>query len=180
MSEPTAVVDTRLVLRPNASLSPRQALLAFAAVAGVSLAIAIGLTLMGFWPVLPFAGLEIAALGAAFWVSVRRNEYREVLDFCPETVRIQFGSSRALGLQASIDWQRAWVRVELKPGATTHAPTRLQLRCMAQSITLGRCLTDVERLAVHARIKQLLSPYWRMATAEVPGVALASKISTGE
>jgi len=180
MSQPTAVVDTRLVLRPNASLSPQQAVWAFAAVAAVSLAIAIGLTFLGFWPVLPFAGLEIAALGAAFWVSVRRNEYREVLDFHPETVQVRVGSSRGAGLQASIVWQRAWSRVELKPGATAHAPTQLQLRCMAPTIPLGRCFTNAEPFAVHTRYSPLLPPHWRMATAEVPDVIPASKISTGE
>ena len=47
-------------------------LAAFAGLAAVTLAIGAGFALLGAWPVLPFAGLEIVALGAAFLVHVRR------------------------------------------------------------------------------------------------------------
>ena len=42
-------------------------------------------------PVLPFAGLELGAVGWALAVSMRRNRYREVVSFGEERVRIEFG-----------------------------------------------------------------------------------------
>ena len=57
---------------PNCSISPTGLLCAFAALAAVTLAIATGFALMGAWLVLPFAGLEVLALGVAFVVHVRR------------------------------------------------------------------------------------------------------------
>ena len=56
----------------NCSISPAAMLAVFASLAGVTLAIGAGFALLGAWPVLPFAGLEVAALGAAFLVHVRR------------------------------------------------------------------------------------------------------------
>ena len=174
-----AVANTRLVLGPNASLTVRQAVWAFGGVATVAFLIAIGFALMGFWPVVPFAGLEVGALGAAFWVSMRRNRYREVLDFAADTVHIRFGESGGTAV-ASMEWPRAWTRVELAPGGNRLAHTQLRLRCWGQAVTLGRCLTDAEREQVHARIKQLLPPVWRMAMAGEPGPAPAASISNGE
>jgi uncharacterized membrane protein len=60
------------VTRRNCSISPAALLGAFAALAVVTLAIGTGFALMGAWPILPFAGLEVAALAVAFVVHVRR------------------------------------------------------------------------------------------------------------
>ena len=56
----------------NCSISPAGLLCAFGVLAAVTLAIGIGFALMGAWLVLPFAGLEVLALAAAFVVNVRR------------------------------------------------------------------------------------------------------------
>ncbi len=56
----------------NCSISPAALLGSLAALAAVTLAIGIGFSLLGAWPVLPFAGLEVLALAIAFVVHVRR------------------------------------------------------------------------------------------------------------
>jgi uncharacterized membrane protein len=53
-------------------MSPAALLGALAALAAVTLAIGIGFALLGAWPILPFAGLEVLALAMAFVVQVRR------------------------------------------------------------------------------------------------------------
>ncbi len=60
-----------VTVRRNCSLSPRALLLLLAATAFVSFAIGVGFALVGAWLILPFAGLEIAALAAAFFVNGR-------------------------------------------------------------------------------------------------------------
>jgi len=59
-------------LKRNCSISPAGLMCVFAALASVSLAIGIGFALAGAWLVLPFAGLEVVALGVAFVVHARR------------------------------------------------------------------------------------------------------------
>ena len=56
----------------NCSISPAGFLGVLASLAAVTLAIGIGFALLGAWLVLPFAGLEVLALGAAFVVYARR------------------------------------------------------------------------------------------------------------
>ncbi|MDH3513666.1 MAG: DUF2244 domain-containing protein [Gammaproteobacteria bacterium] len=47
---------TRVIVRPNRTLSLRQMTLMFAVLTVVVLTIGIGFTLAGAWPVFPFAG----------------------------------------------------------------------------------------------------------------------------
>ena len=160
--------ETRIIIGPNASLSVRQAVFVLASVSFVALTVAVGFALMGFWPILPFAGLELAALGTALWVSLRRNRYREVLDFSADRVKVAFGWM-GQGASAEIDWARAFTRVLLEAGSTRNGHNRLYLTSSGQRIAIGRCLTDAEREALHARIKGLLSPVWSARLAEVSG-----------
>lgn len=59
-------------VKRHCSISPQGLLLVFAALAALSLGIATAFAALGAWLILPFAGLEVAALCAAFWVTARR------------------------------------------------------------------------------------------------------------
>jgi uncharacterized membrane protein len=60
-----------LLLKRNCSISPGGMLRVFGLLALASLGIAMGFALAGAWLILPFAGLEVLALGAAFLVHAR-------------------------------------------------------------------------------------------------------------
>ena len=59
-------------LKRNCSISPAGLLGVFVALGSVSLAFGIGFAMLGAWLILPFAGLEVLALGVAFMVHARR------------------------------------------------------------------------------------------------------------
>lgn len=56
----------------NCAMSPAALAGALGLLAVVTLTIAIGFTLMGAWLILPFAGLEVLGLGAAYLCYARR------------------------------------------------------------------------------------------------------------
>jgi uncharacterized membrane protein len=152
-------VDTRLVVGPNASMSVRQAIGLMCWMSTVSLAIGGFFAWKGFWPILPFAGLELVALGAALVVSLRRNRYREVVDFDGEAIRIEVGElGRGAGLKVRLT--RTSTRVLLERGPYRNSPNRLLLSCRGQTLELGRCLTDEERIRLAARMRELIHPGW--------------------
>ena len=64
----------RFVLSPNSSLSNRAMLAVYGGICAVGVAIGITFAALGLWLVLPFAGVELAALGAALYVCVLRAE----------------------------------------------------------------------------------------------------------
>ena len=157
MSDPLdSVLETRFVLGPNASLSVRGAWAFMVWVSLATLGAATWCAVHGFWPVLPFAGLELAAVGWALVVSMRRNRYREVVSFERERVRIEFGVA-GQGAAAHVELPRAWTRAWIERDADRrHAPTRLVLGSSGQRVIVGRCLTDEEREALAARFGTLL------------------------
>ncbi len=63
----------RIEIRPNCALSVRGAQVFFALACIAPGAIALYLTWRGFWPVLPFAGAELALLGWALHESMQRR-----------------------------------------------------------------------------------------------------------
>lgn len=160
--------QTSLVIGPNASLSGRHAVWVLLWVGAVSLGIALYLAIRGFWPVLPWAGLEMLAFGLALWVSVRRNAYREVLRFDHERLKVELGMV-GRGVQSMCDLPRGSTRALLEPGATAHEGKRLLLSSGAQRIEIGRCLTDEEKEALQKRLKELLRPGWERIPAEAAG-----------
>ena len=134
----------------------------------VSFGIAGLFALRGYWPILPFAGLELAALAAALWVSLRRNRYREVIAFDEETVRIECGM---LGDGASLraEWPRSSTRVLIEQGPHRHDPTRLVLSNAGRQLELARCLTDEERERLASRLRELIHPAWRRTPSPARG-----------
>jgi uncharacterized membrane protein len=150
-------VNTRLVIGPNASMSGAQALRFFAGMCAVCLGLGGVMAARGYWPVLPFAGLEVAALGAALWVVLRRNRYREVLRFDAQHLTVEFGLAGE-GARSSCQWPRGMTRVWLERSANRHEPTRLVLSCGGQQLIVGQCLTDAERAQLAARLQELIHP----------------------
>ncbi|WP_420467895.1 DUF2244 domain-containing protein [Panacagrimonas sp.] len=148
--------DTTFVIGPNASLSLRGACWFMGSISAVTLGGALWFTAHGFWPVLPFAGLELAAVGWGLAVSMRRSRYREVVNLGERTVRVEFGVA-GQGCSARAELPRAWTRVEVeRKRGNRHAPTRLVLSSSGQRIVIGRCLTDEEREQLSTRLKQVL------------------------
>lgn len=166
--------DTQLVIGPNASMTVAHAWLFMGLATAVAVCICVVMVVHGLWPVLPFAGLEIGALGLALYVSVRRNGYREVIRFAEDEVRIEFGTL-GRGAGGCVSLQRAWTRVRLEPGRHPHAPTELSVCSGGRQVVIGRCLTDEERERLFGRLRELLSPAWRRmpgAQAEQPAPEL--------
>ena len=78
------------ILRPNHSLSWKASKLWFATIAGVVLAVALAFTLSGLWPILPFAGLELAhqRFGSMPWEDLLEPAVRLARDGFPTTWKL--------------------------------------------------------------------------------------------
>lgn len=156
--------DTLIVIGPNASLSVRHAWWFWLLTAALGASIGLFFALNGFWPILPFCGLELGALGAALLVTQRRNRYRETLRFSPDRLQLRFGNL-GQGRGVVVDWPRTWVQVRIDPPTHRNAPTRLVLSHAGQQLFIGRCLTDQEREDLYSRIRELLPPGWQRCQA---------------
>ena len=107
----------------------------------------------GFWPVLPFAGIELGLLWLALRYSMRRGSRRESIAITTDYVTI---NSQLGVLQANTRFARHWTKVKLRAPQLALHPTRLCLESHGRACEVGGFLTDDERRALAARLQQLI------------------------
>ena len=128
-----------LILKRNCSISPVRLAGIFGALAAVSLAIGIAFAFAGAWLVLPFAGLEAAALGAAYLAYARRAADYERIELAAGRLTIEVAEADRTS-RYEMQAQRARVYVERD---------LVVLRGAGEELQLGRHL-DAERRAEFA------------------------------
>lgn len=80
-----------IIARPNRSATWRANKLVLLALAVPSLGFAVGFALAGAWPIIPFAGLELLALGSALYLVNWKLQYRHVITISERRVCVEKG-----------------------------------------------------------------------------------------
>lgn len=139
-----------LLAKRNCSLQAAQRRRAFGLIAGVSAAIGLGFAWVGAWMVLPFAGLELAAL----WWALHRFA-AEADDFERVTIRGDrlLVEARTRGRVRTYEWNRRWTQVIVHGGAGI---CRVALRSRGNEIEFGRCLSGGARLDAARKLRDRL------------------------
>ena len=152
----------RIEIRPNCSLSVRSAQVFFAAACVVPFGVGTFLACKGFWPILPFAGLEMALLGWALRLSLERRFHRQSITVTEADVSIE---SRVRERCACVVFPRHWAQVKLRRPAAKQHPSRLTVESHGRQCELGSFLTEEERRGLALRLQRLIgrvneSPSW--------------------
>jgi uncharacterized membrane protein len=142
-----------LELSPRCSLTPKTARIFIGLVAAPTFAIATLFTVQGFWPVLPFAGLEIGLLVWAVRASMRTGLERETITISRDSVIVRHWDRR--GVQSAV-FPRHWSRVTLHAPLAALHPSRLVLESHGRACEVGRFLTEDERRSLAVRLQQLV------------------------
>jgi uncharacterized membrane protein len=101
------------VLKRNCSITPRQTLFFFGSLCLLSLAIGLFFWHQGATLVLPFAWLEVFALGAALFVYARHATDSESIQLQPGRLTVEHACGRHV---ERVEFAPAWVRVEPELG----------------------------------------------------------------
>ena len=119
------------LLKRNCSIAPRQLLAFYISFCGLSLAIAGLFWLEGAVLVLPFAGLELVAVGAAFLTYARHATDRETIRLRPGRLLVQCVHASRL---EEVEFASDWVRVEPRSGDRS----LIELSGQGRRVTVGR------------------------------------------
>jgi uncharacterized membrane protein len=150
----------QFVIRPNCSLSWREAKVFFASMCAVSFTIATLFSLMGAWPVLPFAGLEMLLLGGALYVCALRGRDYEVVTIQGQDIEVARGR-RTVTERRTLP--RVWAQVRLEPGRHQWYPSRLRIVSHGRGVEIGGRLSEEERVALAGDLKRAIradAPQW--------------------
>jgi uncharacterized membrane protein len=137
--------------RRNNSLSSSGRLLIFALIFAVSVGIAAGFSLIfGAWPILPYAGLEMAVLYVAFrYIDRHAGDYERVtIKGGSVAIEVHDGAKRT-----RLELSRHWARI-----VCSRDGSRLALRSHGREIELGRHLNHEQRLEMARDLRRELQP----------------------
>jgi uncharacterized membrane protein len=148
-----AAASQRIEISPKCSLSVRGAVGFFAALCFVSFSIAGLMAVKGFWPILPFAGMEMVLLGWALRTSMARRHYRQTITVTEADVSVE---SRDRAQCVQVVFPRHWAQVKLRRPASRLHPSRLTIESHGRQCELGTFLTDEERRGLAAQLQRLI------------------------
>ena len=152
----------RVIIRPNRSLTWEQTKIVYLCIASWTLALAGVFAVMGFWPVLPFAGGEIAVLGIAFYVNALAGTSVQVVTVGGDLVKVE---KERPGPRCEWRFHRAWAQVDIDWSAADRA-SRLVVRSHGTEVVLGEFLTETERERLAATLVDAIAPGGSTGTGE--------------
>ncbi|HXO64425.1 MAG TPA: DUF2244 domain-containing protein [Steroidobacteraceae bacterium] len=153
----------RIEIRPNCSLTVRGARAFFFGACIAPFGVGGFLALKGFWPILPFAGLEMVVLAWALKASLERRFHSQTIIVSEGEVSIE---SRERERCARVVFPRHWAQVKLRRPAASLHPSRLTIESHGRQCELGSFLTEEERRGLALRLTRLIgrvneSPSWQ-------------------
>ncbi len=132
----------RFVICPNNSLSWQQVIVYFTIIAGTCLSVAVYFTFQGVWLVLPFAGMEILLLAAAFYMTARRCAIKEVINIDSDTLYIERGRYK---VEQKFKFLTAWTKVTLKTSVYRNYPSKLMIGSHGKLVEIACDLCEEEK-----------------------------------
>lgn len=151
----TSPLHYSVTARPNCSLSPASTLRAFFVIVLISLSFSFVFVLIGAWPVLLFAGIELAVLGYCFYVVWQHASDFEQLTIDEDKLIVDV---HELGHDSHVELSGYWTRLVLDymPDGDCRL---LKFRSSDREIKFGRHMTSDERIEVARQLKPMLGGY---------------------
>lgn len=140
-----------IVARPNRSSSWRGNQLALLAVAIPSMGLAAGFALLGAWPILPLAGLELTALGSALYYVNWKLEYRHVITLSADSVSVDKGFYAPVQRWT---FPRQAIDLAIVPERHPWEGPALSLQGTGEQVSIGEFLNREDSLKLAALLRQ--------------------------
>ena len=146
----------QFVVRPNNAAHPYAWVWLFALLVLIALGIAARFAWMGYWMILPFAVIDMFAVGLVLYMLTRRASYTEKIIISGDNVEIYH-----IQRNHNAEWKLPlhWTRVLLEPPAHRWYPHRLLVGSAGNWIEIGCCLTNAERKTLGEAIEREIRRY---------------------
>jgi uncharacterized membrane protein len=152
-----SVAARHIELTPHCSLSVRGAVVFFGVVCLGTFGVAGAATIMGYWPVLPFAGAEMLLLAWALHSSMQRRFERESITVSETEIIIETrGSIRDGARETRVVFPRHWARVKIRRPKSPLHRGQLFIESHGRGREVGKFLTEEERRHLAAELRLLI------------------------
>jgi uncharacterized membrane protein len=142
------------LIKRNCSASPRYLATVFGSLVAVSFAVGAVFAALGFWMVLPFVGLEIAAIAVAFFCYGRHAADEERIELVPDRLTVERVDAER---RSRWEFDPGGVRVEVdERGRGFGARVQVCLAWRGERLEIGRHLLDARRTVLARELRAAL------------------------
>ena len=143
----------RIILQPNRSWTWQANVVFLGGLALVSLTIALIFLLGGYWMILPFTLLELAAVTAAFYWCVRATHRQEVLTFSEDELLIERGIRAP---EQRHVFKRLFARIFVRRPRHPWYATRIAVRSHGREVEIGDFLNPDDKKALVTELRRMV------------------------
>jgi len=151
-------------LRPNSSLIGINRIIFISGISLVCGGIAITFFFLGATLILPFAGLELAILFTAFYLSFRQSGKREKIFISQDLVTIEKGSS-----YAEYKWEEFRSFTSFEVTKDKREQLKLSFRSKGQNIEVGQFLNEEDKITLKDEVSLIIEEL-NLETFSSPGL----------
>ena len=142
-----------IMVMPNRAMPWQHIMMIYLLVSGVTISIAFSFFAQGLTLILPFAGLELLALGVVLYISAWRSNIKEVVNVNEEKIRIEIGRNVP---EKIYELDKAWANIVLERSWNNWYPSRLLLRSHGRQLEIGKFLNEQERQCLAIELKKAI------------------------
>ena len=142
-----------IMVMPNRAMPWQHIMMIYLLVSGVTISIAFSFFTQGLTLILPFAGLELLALGVVLYISAWRSNIKEVVNVNEEKIRIEIGRNVP---EKIYELDKAWANIVLERSWNNWYPSRLLLRSHGRQLEIGKFLNEQERQCLAIELKKAI------------------------
>jgi len=146
-------LKTTIMVMPNRAMPWQHIMMIYLLVSGVTISIAFSFFTQGLTLILPFAGLELLALGVVLYISAWRSNIKEVVNVNEEKIRIEIGRNVP---EKIYELDKAWANIVLERSWNNWYPSRLLLRSHGRQLEIGKFLNEQERQCLAIELKKAI------------------------
>ena len=147
-------LEKTIMVMPNRAMPWQHIMMIYLLISGVTISIAFGFFTQGLTLILPFAGLELLALGVVLYISAWRSNIKEVVNVTEEKIRIEIGQNAP---EKTYELDKAWAKVVLERSWNNWYPSRLLLRSHGRQFEIGKFLNEQERQCLEVELKKVIN-----------------------
>lgn len=148
--------EGQIVLRPNRSWTWRSNTYFVATLLAVSTAIALSFAIRGYWMVLPFSALEMAALFGCLYFCVRRASQQEVLTFSIDELIVEKGHQRP---EQVYRYPRFFARFQVEPPQHPWYRPRIAIVVRNERLEIGQFLGAEEKQDLIGHLRHMIHQF---------------------
>jgi uncharacterized membrane protein len=139
-------------LRPNSSLTGIYRIIFLGSIAFVCITIAIIFFIFGAYLILPFAGLELAVLFSAFYLSFKWSSKKEKIYISDEIVKIEKGTNKL-----EYQWEEFRTFTSFNVQKDKNKFMRLSFRSKGEDVYVGEFLNEEDKKVLKESVSEIIN-----------------------